>query len=113
MNSATNLGTAGDRTRSVQVYGGTWELVTALPGMAGVSRWLTTSLICGVSVCEMVWRPREKSRRRAAGARGIRRLADWKIYASSSNLPMVCTGKPTAFISAKALLCVTGPGFIL
>jgi hypothetical protein len=26
MNSATNLGTAGDRTRSVQVYGGTWEL---------------------------------------------------------------------------------------
>jgi Beta/Gamma crystallin len=26
MNSATNLGTAGDRSRSVQVYGGTWEL---------------------------------------------------------------------------------------
>ena len=26
MNSATNLGTTGGRTRSVQVYGGTWEL---------------------------------------------------------------------------------------
>src|SRR5688572_6499894 len=26
LNSATNLGTAGDRVRSVQVYGGTWEL---------------------------------------------------------------------------------------
>lgn len=26
MNSATNLGSAGDRARSVQVYGGTWEL---------------------------------------------------------------------------------------
>jgi hypothetical protein len=26
LNSATNLGSAGDRVRSVQVYGGTWEL---------------------------------------------------------------------------------------
>jgi hypothetical protein len=26
LNSATNLGSAGDRARSVQVYGGTWEL---------------------------------------------------------------------------------------
>jgi hypothetical protein len=26
MNSATNLGSVGDRVRSVQVYGGTWEL---------------------------------------------------------------------------------------
>ena len=26
LNGATNLGTAGDRARSVQVYGGTWEL---------------------------------------------------------------------------------------
>ena len=26
MNSAANLGSAGDRVRSVQVYGGTWEL---------------------------------------------------------------------------------------
>ncbi len=26
MNSATNLGSNGDRARSVQVYGGTWEL---------------------------------------------------------------------------------------
>ena len=26
LNSATNLGSAGDRARSIQVYGGTWEL---------------------------------------------------------------------------------------
>ena len=26
LNSATNLGSVGDRVRSVQVYGGTWEL---------------------------------------------------------------------------------------
>jgi hypothetical protein len=26
LNSATNLGSAGDRARSVQIYGGTWEL---------------------------------------------------------------------------------------
>ena len=29
MNSATNLGSNGDRARSVQVYGGTWELCDA------------------------------------------------------------------------------------
>ena len=38
MNSATNLGTVGDRVRSVQVYGGTWELCDGASAMRAASR---------------------------------------------------------------------------
>ena len=40
MNNATNLGSTGDRARSVQVYGGTWELCE---GASRNSRCVTVS----------------------------------------------------------------------
>ena len=121
MNSSSNLGSVGDSARSVQVYGGTWELCE---GVFRNARCVTVSRRAGSA--EPGTEKRHRSAREVANqSRGrwrsemeIGRLADWKISRiESSNLPIFqstdgATGKPTAFISASALLCVTGPGFI-
>ena len=92
VNSATNLGSIGDRARSVQVYGGTWELCD---GAFRNARCVTVSEdvpdLRNLGLRNGVTSAREVGRSETAG--GNKTLVDWEIGRlvdsnTQSNLPI-------------------------
>ena len=93
-------------TGAVAAIGSTADCANALP-LISTNRASAsiTSLMRGIVIVG-------HARRTESSSLSISQSNNNLSISQSANLPMVCIGKPTAFIRASALLCVTGPGFM-